>query len=173
MKKFITGIITFAAMTAAVTVMADTNVNVVVNGVTADQQGVILESRTMVPVRGVTEQLGFFVEWDGDTNDQAVTPDVPQAIINDRFMLPLRAMCESVGAEVEWDGDTKTAYINTEAQAEDTKDENNKADTKTEEKTEDNAENTENTEIETAIPGISIQILPPEDYPEEGNDIEF
>ena len=132
MKKFIA--LSAAMLLAAVPVMADTQVNVTVNGKELEQKGVILEERTMVPVRGITEELGFAVDWDADTktatltnggtvvkmtageksffvNDEAVTPDVPQTIIDGRFMLPLRALCDSINADVDWDNDTKTAAI--------------------------------------------------------------
>ena len=135
MKKF--AVLTAALLCAAVPVIAADSVNVTVNGTALEQKGVILESRTMVPVRGVTEELGYTVDWDADTktatftsaenvvkmtagdsffyvNDETVTPDVPQTIIEGRFMLPLRALCESVGAQVDWDGETKTAAITTE-----------------------------------------------------------
>ena len=201
MKKLLTGIIT-AAVFSAIPVLADTSVNVVVNGTPAEQQGVILESRTMVPVRGVTEQLGFVVDWDADTktatftkddttikmtageasfyvNDNTITPDVPQAIINDRFMLPLRAMCESVGAEVDWDGDTKTAYINTSdysialPRLEPGEVLITEVDKINGGKTGDNADKNKDGEITTPIPGISIQVIDLDEYPDIVNDIEF
>ena len=195
MKKLAAALLAVAAM--AVPAMADTEVNVNVNGVDVPQKGVILESRTMVPVRGVTEQLGFTVDWDADTktatftrdiivikmtageksfyvNDIPFTPDVPQAIINDRFMLPLRAMCESVGAEVDWDADTKTASISTKSLS--------MPDLSSislpNEKKEDDGDNTGAStdigkKIETAIPGISIEIIDPSEAPDNITDIEI
>ena len=186
MKKLAAFLIAAAAMSVSVQA-ADTSVNVVVNGITSPQQGVIVDSRTMVPVRGVTEQLGFEIEWDGDTktatftknaivikmtagedhfyvNDLPITPDVPQAIINDRFMLPLRAMCETIGAEVEWDGDTKTANIKV------SKDNLPSVPDilKPEENTDEQPE-----KIETGIPGISIEIIDPTEVPDNVTDIEL
>ena len=195
MKKLAAALLAVAAM--AVPAMADTEVNVNVNGVDVPQKGVILESRTMVPVRGVTEQLGFTVDWDADTktatftrdvivikmtageksfyvNDIPFTPDVPQAIINDRFMLPLRAMCESVGAEVDWDADTKTASISTKSLS--MPDLSNIS--LPTEKKEDDGDNTGastdiGTKIETGIPGISIEIIDPSEAPDNITDIEI
>ena len=195
MKKLAAALLAVAAM--AVPAMADTEVNVNVNGVDVPQKGVILESRTMVPVRGVTEQLGFTVDWDADTktatftrdvivikmtageksfyvNDIPFTPDVPQAIINDRFMLPLRAMCESVGAEVDWDADTKTASISTKSLS--TPDLSSIS--LPTEKKEDDGDNTGvstdiGKKIETAIPGISIEIIDPSEAPDNITDIEI
>ncbi len=186
MKKFAAFILAAAAM--SVTAMAaDTPVNVVVNGVEAPEKGVIVDSRTMVPVRGVTEQLGFNVEWDADTktatftkdiivikmtagedhfyvNEVPVTPDVPQAIINDRFMLPLRAMCETIGAEVDWDGETKTANINVSTAGLPSLSDITKPD-----------EDTDNSgeKIETGIPGVSIEIIDPSEVSDNVTDIEL
>ena len=133
MKKTI-----FAVLTAAMTVCASVSafadgIGVSVNGNTIEATGVIVESRTLVPVRGVFEELGYTVEWDAETktatlsgektvviqsgstvftvDGEEITPEVPQQIIDDRFMLPLRAIGEAVGAEVSWDGETKTVII--------------------------------------------------------------
>ncbi|GEM_PF-257209 len=97
-------------------------------------EGIIKDGRTVVPLRGVFEDLGFSVDWDADTDTATVkdeehtvtvakgktffvsdgkeiTPDVPQQIIDDRFYLPLRAVSESVGATVNWDNESKSAKI--------------------------------------------------------------
>ena len=133
MKKiFCAAVAAVVTVCSGVCVFAD-GIGVEVNGNTIDAQGVIVESRTLVPVRGVFEELGYTVEWDADTktatlsgektvviqsgssvftvDGNEVTPEVPQQIIDGRFMLPLRAVGEAVGAEVEWNGDTKTVVI--------------------------------------------------------------
>ena len=101
-----------------------------------DQSPTIVDGRTLVPVRGVFEALGFDVDWDGDTrtailnrhdyqllitigsqtftaNGVVHTLDVPAQIIGGRTMLPLRFPLESVGYELDWDGATQTALIST------------------------------------------------------------
>lgn len=101
-----------------------------------DQDPVIIEGRTLVPVRGVFEALGAEVEWIGETrqvlvkspdtevqltldsnqyfvNGEAKYLDVPASLINDRTMVPVRAISESLGCSVEWDGNTNTVIINT------------------------------------------------------------
>ncbi len=130
MKKIICTLFAVVLMTASVFAGG---VNVVVNGSSIDLEGTITDGRTMVPVRGVFEKLGYAVDFDADTKTAVlsggstitmtmgntyftvdgnnITPDVPQQIINDRFMLPLRAVSEAVGAEVNWDPDTKTASV--------------------------------------------------------------
>ncbi|MBQ7264929.1 MAG: alpha/beta fold hydrolase [Firmicutes bacterium] len=123
--------LTLTVLMAASNVMA---ADVVVNNTKIDTEAVIEGGRTLVPVRGVFEQLGFSVDWDADAgkaelsdstrtitiikggntftvNNETVTPDVPQQIINDRFYIPLRAISEAIGADVAWDAETKTAKI--------------------------------------------------------------
>jgi len=91
-----------------------------------DQGPTIVNDRTLVPVRGVFEELGFEVDWEQDTqtarlissshevvltigsanfitNGESHTLDVPAQIIGERTMLPIRAVLESVGYSVDWD----------------------------------------------------------------------
>lgn len=91
-----------------------------------DQPPVIIDDRTLVPLRAIFEALGAVVEWDpstrtvkaerGDTkislvidtniikkNDTDIEIDVPAKIINDRTMVPVRSISESLGASVDWD----------------------------------------------------------------------
>lgn len=132
MKKLLTLAAALIVMTTAVS--AAESVNVTVNGASIEAQGVIVDGRTMVPVRGVFEQIGYSVDWDANTktatltkgsntvemtqgnmyftyNGTQITPDVPQQIINGSFMLPLRAVGEAVNADVDWDAETKTASL--------------------------------------------------------------
>ena len=135
MKKLIFTVA--AAIIMTLPVMANEVVTVFSNGNEVSDKGVIIDGRTMVPVRGVFEYMGYSVEWDENTktatltntkketvikltngetiftvNDKIVTPDVPQQIIDGRFMLPLRAVGEAVNAKVGWNNETKTATIN-------------------------------------------------------------
>ena len=98
-------------------------------------EGVIKDGRTLVPVRGVFESLGFTVNWDSSTNKASISdgthevsvikglsyfkadgkeiyPDVPQQIINGSLYLPLRAIGDAVGANTSWDSENKMAHIN-------------------------------------------------------------
>lgn len=97
-------------------------------------EGIIKDGRTLVPVRGVFEDLGFTVDWndaeskavisDGNhdislikgmkwfrADGREIFPDVPQQIINGSFYLPLRAIGDAAGADVSWDADSKTATV--------------------------------------------------------------
>jgi hypothetical protein len=105
-----------------------------------DQSPAIVDGRTLVPVRGVFEALGFEVEWNAEhqvvslarydiginlgiggtffsticmnTKDTANhSLDVPAQLIGGRTMLPIRALVESAGYSVDWDGATSTVVI--------------------------------------------------------------
>jgi len=105
-----------------------------------DQQPVIINGRTFVPVRGVFEELGFEVDWistsqtatlDRGTgveiqrvripigmysftiNNVTHRFDVPSQTINGRTMIPLRALVEGVGYNIDWDDSTSTVIITT------------------------------------------------------------
>ena len=115
-------------------------VTLVLNGirfVPNDNQmpAVILDDRTLVPVREVFEKLGGVVEWDnyskkasisfGDktieltidsltakVNGKDVSLDVPAKIINSKTMVPVRFVSEQGGLNVEWNDATRTVSIN-------------------------------------------------------------
>jgi len=119
--------------------LANSGINVTINEehvIFADQEPVIIDGRTLVPVRGVFEMLGFDVSWDGNTqtaimisvdyevritigsyvftsNGEEFMLDVPAQIINSRTMVPIRLPLESVGIEVDWDDDTMTVIVYT------------------------------------------------------------
>lgn len=86
---------------------------------------VIVNDRTVLPIRAIVEAMGGNVGWNNDTrtvgiyykdvnvemsidatemkvNGKAVQMDVAPAIINERTMIPVRYITESLGGEVEW-----------------------------------------------------------------------
>ncbi len=98
---------------------------------------VIVNDRTLLPVRAVVEEMGGTVAWDDNTqtvtlnynndeiklvidsltaelNGTANTLDVAPTIINDRTMLPIRFIAEALGAKVEWFGETQTVKVSAE-----------------------------------------------------------
>lgn len=111
---------------------------VVVNGnpVMFSGQGPIeSQGRVLVPLRGVLEQLGAYVNYDSarrevkatrnqsqielpigsrtaTVNGRRVTLDVPARIVNGSTMVPLRFVAESLGAQVNYDNATNTVAIN-------------------------------------------------------------
>lgn len=93
-------------------------------------------SRTMVPLRIVSEQLGAKVNWDANTrmvditkgntqihvpigsdhaevNGQAVNLDAPAVIKDSRTFVPLRFIGESMGAQVDWNQSDRMVTIQT------------------------------------------------------------
>jgi hypothetical protein len=94
---------------------------------TLDAAPVIVDGRTMVPLRFVAEALGAKVEWDGDTQTVSISldgktltvtigelapgMDVPAMISNDRTMAPLRYISETLGCVVEWSANIQSVDI--------------------------------------------------------------
>jgi len=124
-------------------------ITVTVNGdkVTFDQQPIIVDGRTLVPIRAVCEKIGLQVGWDDATkrafvwrDDQMLTLmidspimkanegstiheetiinlDVAPKIYNGRTLLPIRAIVEFFGCDVDWDEASRTVIITTSGQA--------------------------------------------------------
>ncbi|MBQ3427776.1 MAG: hypothetical protein IJH37_11650 [Clostridia bacterium] len=105
------------------------------NRLSFDQLPIIIDGRTLVPLRAIFEALGATVDWDGNTqtvtatrdnkvikitigdnklyvNNNVTVLDVPAQIVNNRTLVPVRAVSEAFGCNVDWDGNTQTVYIN-------------------------------------------------------------
>ncbi|MBQ3568241.1 MAG: copper amine oxidase N-terminal domain-containing protein, partial [Anaerotignum sp.] len=128
MKRLILGLL--AVLLLCTPVFAHPPITVYVDGakVNFDQQPIIQNDRTLVPMRRIFEALDAEVFWDEPTqsvtavsgNDvilfqigrtalfkngkQTYTMPVPAQIVNDRTLVPLRAVAESFGCDVAWDG---------------------------------------------------------------------
>jgi flavodoxin len=115
------------------------NPTMVVNGIDKpiDENGtvpVIINDRTLLPVRAVVEEMGGEVAWNGETREvtlncgeneikliidskdaylsgEKTTLDTAPTIINDRTMLPIRFIAESFHFEVKWEETTQTVTI--------------------------------------------------------------
>ncbi|MCL2400991.1 MAG: copper amine oxidase N-terminal domain-containing protein [Defluviitaleaceae bacterium] len=135
----IIGLVLCSALLAAPLTTQASDVIVIVDGQPVffeDIQPSIVDGRTMVPLRGVFETMGYVVNWDDDTSTAILnnhligvtvrigdpfitvhgvrrTGDVPPQIQDGRFMLPLRLVAESTGATVEWIEDARTVSITT------------------------------------------------------------
>lgn len=95
----------------------------------------IKESRTLVPIRVISENLGIAVDWDNDNrqvilnkeNNKIALPieknyyflgnnkiatDISGEIKNDRTFVPIRLIAELFDKEVSWNNDTKSVLIN-------------------------------------------------------------
>ena len=99
-----------------------------------DVAPLIINDRTMVPMRVIFESLGATVHWDDDAktvyankddisialkigaselfkNGESKPVDSPAIIINDRTLVPLRAIAEALDVQVGYVEDTKTVVI--------------------------------------------------------------
>jgi len=124
------------ALLPGFTASANVAVTVQIDGETvvfADQNPIVIEGRTFVPVRGVFERMGFDVSWDpaarqvrmsGDseiiitigsnvftTDGVSYILDAPAITIGGRTMLPLHMLIESVGYRLSWDAGASTVRI--------------------------------------------------------------
>ena len=103
--------------------------------VKSDVAPYIQNERTMVPIRFISETLGYKVTWDNDkrevgvkgkdteillkvdsknakVNDKDVKLDAPASIKKDRTFVPLRFVAENLKAEVKWDKENFKVIIN-------------------------------------------------------------
>lgn len=94
-----------------------------------DVAPVIVDNRTMVPIRVITELLGGTADWNEETKEVMLTIDgkvirmtvgvvlekygVAPVIINDRTYVPIRFVADELGAETDWDEATNTVTIYT------------------------------------------------------------
>lgn len=119
---------------------ADISVVVDGNKIQTPAPPVIVNDRTLVPLRAISESLGFDIAWDGDTRGITITDgdylffmwigrdhafltssmsiaghtvmEAPPVIMNDYTMVPLRAVAHLFGAEVDWNEQTSTVTVN-------------------------------------------------------------
>ncbi len=96
--------------------------------------GKIVNGKTMIPLRGAFEDLGFDVEWNSATNTATLDDDmhtivvtknnpnfivdgityksdVAPQIINNTMYIPLRVIGDKIDADTIWDNDTRVASI--------------------------------------------------------------
>lgn len=99
-----------------------------------DVDPIIVNGRTLVPMRAVFEALGAVVTWDGENeivtatkgdttivitidsdtmrkNNQIISLDAPARIYYDRTVVPVRAISEALDALVKWNDDERAVYI--------------------------------------------------------------
>ncbi|MDB5056176.1 MAG: hypothetical protein JWM44_4226 [Bacilli bacterium] len=107
------------------------------NELAFDQPPVLINNRTMVPLRKIFEALGATINWDqatstvtatkgqivvkltigsnvGYVNDKEVSLDAAAVVLNERTLVPVRFIGSSFGAKVTWDDITKSVVIKTE-----------------------------------------------------------
>ncbi len=142
MKKIILTFVALIVIMVPNLALADSNIKIMINNqelYTADNP-VIVEGRTMLPLRAIGEAMGCEVIWVsgtqtanlknestivsmqiGNTNitrvkrtnqeQKLLQTDVPPMLINDRTYIPVRAFAEALNAVVGWDQNTNTVMI--------------------------------------------------------------
>ncbi len=121
--------------------IGDKGVEVRIDGwyIAFDQPPVIINDRTLVPLRAIAESIGAEVAYDGTSKtitlskggnlismqlggtvahityfDGAVYDaylDTPATLINDRTLVPVRFIADTFGYNVDWQADTKTVWL--------------------------------------------------------------
>ncbi len=94
----------------------------------------LVNSRVMVPLRALAEEMGCKVTWNGEREEAVVTGrgkvlafradsavmtadgrtvkmDVPVALKNQRMFVHVRAIADALGYRVSWDGKTRTVVL--------------------------------------------------------------
>ena len=114
----------------------DKDIGVYVSGekITFDQDPVIYNNRTLVPMRKIFEKLGASVDWDAEsstvtctkdgktvritigssvmyTDGKQKTLDTPAIAVSGRTLVPVRAVSEALECRVEWGGNTNSVHI--------------------------------------------------------------
>lgn len=117
---------------------ANQDISIYIDGakLSFDSPPTILNDRTLVPLRGVFENLGATVDWNKETRQAIVKNehievlleaenqgvlfngkiqflDTHSTIKNDRLLVPLRFVAESLGHDVKWDNTTRSVFITT------------------------------------------------------------
>lgn len=103
--------------------------NTTVNGQSKniDVSPTLVNNRTMVPIRFVSESMGTKVNWEDATKSATITLggkelklvlnqltsglDTPPAVVNGRILVPIRYVSESLGASVMWFPSTNGVQI--------------------------------------------------------------
>lgn len=114
------------------------SISIIMDGekVSFDTAPIVKDGRTLVPLRGIFEEMGLTVAWKNDTrtatisgyefiielkenaktavvNGKNLQLDVPAQLHQQRMYVPLRFVSESVGSQVAWNENNKQVVINT------------------------------------------------------------
>ncbi len=123
-----------AALSHPAFAQEDISININGDKLYPEQPPVVMNNRTLVPVRVVCEAMGLDVEWDGvnervnisnddtyvsisinchdiDINGSIKYIDAAPVIVNSTTCVPIRAVVEPFGANVDWDSETQTVII--------------------------------------------------------------
>lgn len=136
-KLFVLFAIFISIMVGIITAQAAYGIRLYLDGeeLESDVLPIIINERTMVPVRVIFEKLNADVEWNQEKyevhitapgsdivfhigsntaylNGNEVVLDAVPVILHDRTLVPIRFVSESLGYKVSWDDLTKAVFIN-------------------------------------------------------------
>lgn len=137
--KILPLLIALIVIVVSIPVSANTEITVYIDNekINFDVPPMLVNGRTMAPMRFIFEKLGAEVEWNGETNTasaykdgkyisiaigspymdtffKAVKLDVPAMIVDGRTLVPLRAVSEAFKCDVIWDDKNNTVNIYSE-----------------------------------------------------------
>ncbi|SHH31387.1 Copper amine oxidase N-terminal domain-containing protein [Anaerosphaera aminiphila DSM 21120] len=126
-------------MVNSIGAFAQKTVQIKLNGqeIKTDAPGYVKNNRTLVPIRFISESLGYEVEWDEDdreitiekgnteielkvgstkveVNNVEKTIEVAPEINQNRTFVPIRFIAENFGVNVEWDSANYIVLLNTD-----------------------------------------------------------
>lgn len=135
-KKFLLYSLLLILLILPVNTYAQSDINISVNGqiIHGDASPIIMNKRTLVPVRLVSENLGLAVGWNPElkevtlSNEETeikfiigfntytkngldISMDTAPIIQNGRTYLPIRVIGECLDKKVDWDQNTKTVLL--------------------------------------------------------------
>lgn len=138
-KKFLSAILAVLCCLQSAAALAD-DVKIKMDGreIYCDQPPIIIDGTTLVPLRAVSEEMGYEVSWNqslqmvdiidnGKGGGAGITlyigstivetgggvKEIPVApiIVNNRTMVPIRVIAETLLCDVNWDGANRTVVI--------------------------------------------------------------
>ena len=145
LKKILAATLAVLAMVSTLAIAtfaaspSSANVTVKVDGKVVDfpdQEPIIVNDRTLVPIRFIAESLGYDVDWNPDDNSavigggkiimyigtnkakingENVMLDVASTLVNNRTMVPLRVVAETLNCTVDWFGTNRMILVNKRA----------------------------------------------------------
>lgn len=138
MKRFL--IFCLALLIATPVFAKDIKITLDGKEIKSDVSAYIENDRTLVPIRFISEQLGYEVKWNDETrvvnildknktiklkidskdikvNGKDLKMDVAPVIKRDRTFVPLRFVAEHMGLKVDWDATSYTVILQTQNQS--------------------------------------------------------
>lgn len=136
MKKLLAMILTALILLSCTPAFAEGDITIEIDGekLLCDVPPIIINDRTMVPLRAIFEALSADVQWDGETqkitgtkngtevilfigntfatiSGKASELDSPPVIVESRTLVPVRFISEAMGCQVYWDGEKRQVNI--------------------------------------------------------------